>query len=86
MKIEKLPTHNLRLIAVPNEKFTDVPKQIEHGDDLYKVLDYFVYTNREPMSYGMLLLATGELFDEDKIWQAYPKSNKLYFFIVQKEK
>lgn len=79
--------HNVQLIAVASEKMEHPAsdyKQIQDGESMYNILDYYAFSKAEPFPYGLLLLATGaDNVDEFTIWYAYKKSEYLYFFIVK---
>lgn len=87
LNIPTLKEHSVQLIAVASEKMQAPAsdyKQIQHGKSIYDILDYYTFTKSQPFPYGLLLLATGTAeVDEFTIWNAYKKSEYLYFFIVK---
>jgi len=86
LQIQTIPKHDYKLIVVPSEK---IEKQIsdyqiiQSGNEKYKIVEWVTILRTEPMPSSLMLLATGKDIFSFEVWNAYPNSNKLIFFICE---
>ena len=90
MQIRNQPNHSYRVIPVAIELIKEPAHEIKEliSDDgtKYIVHDFFVYEKKEGISNAMLLLAIGKNIDHSEIWNAYRKSDRIVFFVVEEKK
>jgi len=87
--IPKPISHGTQLIAVASERIKenlyDYDNLTDKDGNMYSILEHFAFDKKDAFPGGLMLLATGQSLEADKVWRAYPKSDKLYFFIVKKQ-
>lgn len=88
IRIQTPAQHEVRLIAVPDEKVRGCACDIEQLQDdtgkLWDVLDYFEgFKSDKIWQHGLTALALGKPYDPDIIFRQYPNSEKVYFFIAK---
>ncbi len=80
------------VVAVPSEKLVEEKinaidlEAINLEGQTFKVIDFYSYSRRDIFPVGLMHLATGMSFTPTAVWRKYHKSDRLYFFIIQKEK
>ena len=87
LQLNKLANHDIRCIVVPKENLSVPVSDIEtitYKDNKFIVLDFISIYKDEKIPMVLKLLSTGQYVSDDKIWEAYNKSSKLFFFIVEK--
>lgn len=88
--IPKPASHSMQLIAVASERLKENVYEYDNLEDKdgnnYEIIEHFEFLKDQPFPGGLMLLAVGEEVSSDIVWKAYPRSDKLYFFIVKKTK
>ncbi len=87
--IPKPASHSNQLIAVASERLTKNVYEYDFLEDKdgvkYKIIEHFEFSKEQRFPGGLMLLATGQEVESEIVWKAYPRSDKLYFFIVKKQ-
>ena len=90
--IQRPVEHNVRLIAVPEEKLSaslpgvaasEIETLTDDTGQVFDILDYFDATKGEPWPTGLITLAVGVPLTEGDIFKVYQKSDKVYLFIAK---
>ena len=80
--------HDYKLIAVPSEKLTCRPVEVEGLQDQdgvkYSVHGWFSYDKEDAFPTGLLLAATGKEMTPEQVWGFYSKSKKIVIFIAKR--
>ena len=80
----KIIDHNVRLVAVPDEKLSGKAASDIKTVNGHEVLDFFEFKKSEKTTpNGLFLLATGERIDAEKVWGVYRKSERVLFFLIK---
>ncbi len=81
---------SIRLIPVPSEKLETEKSEYKYIQDkqgnYYKILATYTFTRDETFPAGLMLMATGKVFNHKDMWQKYNNSNYLYFFVCEEVK
>lgn len=89
IQINKVVKHNTVLIAVASQLLKgqnpyDIETLIDADGFEFEILEHFEYNKKEEIyPGGLFLLATGQRLDKQTVWNAYKKSDIIYFFIVK---
>lgn len=84
--LSKVASTNFRIIPIPSERFEGEAKTIETiqvGNDTYKVADCYSYKREEIIPNALKRLGYGKNVPDEKIWERYKNSEKMYFFVVE---
>lgn len=88
LQVQTIPKHSYILIAVPDERM-DKPvsdyTKIESNNQKYKIVQRVTITKNEPMPSSLILLATGQPLEYFEIWNAFKKSEKIIFFVCERQ-
>ena len=86
LTIEKLPSHDIKCIVTPSENL-DNPvndyKAITFDGMEFEIISHTTISKPNTIPSTLKLLAIGEDMPDERIWKAYPASEKIYFFIVK---
>jgi len=92
-KIQNPASHDVRLIAVPEEKLNlssgDCVPDIEVLEDedtgqTYDVLEHYeLNKSDEPWHIGLITLAVGQPLTRDEVFSVYTKSERIICFIAK---
>lgn len=89
LRLKAIPGHDVILIPCPGH-LVKLPlscyRNIIVKDESFKILSYIVHKKGEFFPEALSLLSTGALFDDQEVWNKYPNSNRLIFFICRKQK
>lgn len=86
MRIRPPSPTDFRLIVVPSELIHEpvhLVKELNDGENIYKVEGNIAINKEDPWPGGLLLLATGMKVSKKQCFEIYKKSDTLYLFIVK---
>ena len=79
---------NTRLFVFASEqlkcKASELEEVISADNVSFIVKDYYEFSKNDPHPDGLFMLATGQLVNYTDVWRGYKKSDKIYFFVCQK--
>jgi hypothetical protein len=84
--LSQIAPTNCRIIPVASERFESEANQIETiqvGNDTYKVSDCYSYERGELIPNALKRLGYGKDVPDEKIWEKFKNSEKMYFFVVE---
>lgn len=88
LQVQTIPKHSYILIAVPDERM-DKPvsdySEIESEGKKYKIVERVTIFRNERIPTSLTLLATGKSLEYFEIWNAFKKSEKIIFFICERQ-
>jgi hypothetical protein len=87
LQLEKIPEHDFRLIVVPGELLKQPVSNYKHikaGNDVYDIYTEVIHNKGEVWSSSLPLLSTGVFFTEQQVFEKYPNSNRIIFFLCRK--
>jgi hypothetical protein len=84
VEINQIPKSEVILIPVANEMISgsasDV-KTLSFEKRFFKVHEFFTYDKDHSHPKTFFLLATGQEIFANQVWQKYPTSTKIFFFV-----
>jgi len=90
LEVTQIPTSNILLIPVASQNMTtEFPSEIgkiKHGNDYYRVHEWFLYEKGEHFPKALFLLALGVAVTPEMIWNKYKESNSIILFVCSKVK
>lgn len=89
LSISHIPEHNIRVIVVPGELLKHPISEYTHIEcdgKVYEIYTEIIHNKGEAWSSALPLLATGQSFDENMVFEKYSNSDRIIFFICGYEK
>ena len=84
LELSKIADTDYRFVVVPSEKLSSKPSEVDQikcGDMVYDVSQYYEYRRGELFPGTMFLMATGQILTEQQVWQGFPGSDRIFFFV-----
>lgn len=84
LKLQSIPEHSIRVIAVPGELLkypVSDYTHIECNGKIYEVYTEIIHNKGEIWSTALPLLSTGQSFNEKMVFDKYKDSDRIVFFV-----
>jgi hypothetical protein len=90
IQIKPVPQHSYCLAAVTSEMFlnnslSDITTLTDTDGIIYNVIERIIIDKTTIIPTVLMLLAFGKVYEDNIIWENYKNSDRIIFFICQKQ-